>query len=294
MKKIFTYAAMFVLFFHANISLGQTLEKVKSDSVKTDVNPIEKQNSPAVNSIWVNVLMSEIKINGEDEKVTFSPSKLSYSETMSSFRNYMDSTGITNLPGIPLRDIGLTETVTDTDFGIDKIRVDLSLFQLLPKIKSDIRYTPDTTLAQLKDIPLYLSRLNTKLFLMQLAIQQELTKNKKGRDIELEVDGLILDQTISKVGRDFYDYFYAHWEAPLEASNYSITLKEQPPRMNRAYITIFVNEDEVFANFLSPRASVIEAYGDYAIQLVQSHLEERERVSYTLEKGEDMTGTGIF
>jgi len=46
----------------------------------------------------------------------------------------------------------------------------------------------------------------------------------------LEIDGLIIDETRSKIGRDFYDMFYHRWIAPNAASNYSILIKELPSR----------------------------------------------------------------
>ena len=33
-----------------------------------------------------------------------------------------------------------------------------------------------------------------------------------------ESSGLVVDQTITKIGHDFYDQFYSRWEAPAEVT----------------------------------------------------------------------------
>ncbi len=38
----------------------------------------------------------------------------------------------------------------------------------------------------------------------------------------------MLDETITKLGRDFYELFYGSWQVPPGAKRFTITISEQP------------------------------------------------------------------
>ena len=78
-------------------------------------------------------------------------------------------------------------------------------------------------------------------------IKSEKQRSKED-EISVEIDGLVVDETLTKVGHDFYDAFYSNWVAPVGAKDYTLFIKETPPRMNRFTISIYVNDDEVFSS----------------------------------------------
>lgn len=80
---------------------------------------------------------------------------------------------------------------------------------------------------------------------------------------DLEVDGLIVDETITKIGRDFYDVFHRQWEAPPSAKNFTILIKERPTRGNGALIQVALNDELLFEQQLQPRYDVIEEVATY-------------------------------
>jgi len=69
-------------------------------------------------------------------------------------------------------------------------------------------------------------------------------------DVDLEIDGLLIDETKTKSGRDFYEYFYKDWTAPVGVKNYTIYIIEKPYRLNNTIIEIKINETLVFQQFL--------------------------------------------
>jgi curli production assembly/transport component CsgE len=151
----------------------------------------------------------------------------------------------------------------------------------------------DSTEWKLGDMT-YRKKMLQKMMLETLfRVGERNVERELGEGVFLEVDGLVVDQTVSKVGREFYEFFFSNWDPPIELKNFSVTIKEMPPRMNRVSVSVLINDDEVFSSFLSPRPDVIEAYAMYAIELAVQHLVEMEDVSRTLEEG-DMSGTGIF
>ena len=123
----------------------------------------------------------------------------------------------------------------------------------------------------------------------------EITKQLEqvSKDAELELDGMLFDETKTKSGKDFYDYFYNAWEAPPGASNYSIFITEKPYRLMTTQIEVKINETTVFQSFLQPRADIVEQLAEYAVSQTQMYLANYEELMRQME-GEDQAGTGIY
>ncbi|MBE9491628.1 MAG: hypothetical protein IMY70_01975 [Bacteroidetes bacterium] len=112
-------------------------------------------------------------------------------------------------------------------------------------------------------------------------------------EIGLEIDGLVMKETRTKMGNDFYDYFYKNWEAPPNARNYSIVIKELPYRLTLTLIVVSINNNEIFRSALQPRKEIIIALADYALIRAEEFLINYEDIMKQLG-GEDQAGTGIF
>ena len=66
---------------------------------------------------------------------------------------------------------------------------------------------------------------------------------------EIEVPGLVTDNTITRVGHDFYRAFTDHWEEEYPGS---ITINERPSARWGSWITIKVDQDLLYQTFLFP------------------------------------------
>lgn len=93
---------------------------------------------------------------------------------------------------------------------------------------------------------------------------------------DLEIDGLIVDQTITKAGRDFYEVFQRQWEAPPMARNFTIEIEELPSRGNITVVSLSVNEDKLFEQPLQPRYDIIEEVATYMVGVVYEYLVKDE------------------
>jgi curli production assembly/transport component CsgE len=122
-------------------------------------------------------------------------------------------------------------------------------------------------------------------------IQQQASKTKKDPDIE--IDGLLINNTKTKNGNDFYELFYRYWNAPLNAHNYTIYILEKPYRLTTTIIEIKINEITVFQSFLQPRIAFIELKSQQAVHQTQTYLRSYEKILKQLE-GEDLSGSGIY
>lgn len=119
------------------------------------------------------------------------------------------------------------------------------------------------------------------------------TVEQSEEDISLEIDGIIVDQTRTKAGQDFYDQFFRNWEAPEEARDYSITIKEIPYRLRTTQIVISINDNEVFRSMLQPRNDYIKSLAEYGIMRCEQFLINYDEIMQQLG-GEDQLGTGIY
>jgi len=133
------------------------------------------------------------------------------------------------------------------------------------------------------------------LKILKKALDDIIEKNgiEENRNLEMEIDGLIMDQTMTKVGRDFYDMFFSVWIAPPKARNYTITIKEMVLPGVATQIIVSVNETEVFKQRVQPRYEVLEQMSKYANQKALQHLNNYEKMKAQLDD-EDQQGSGIF
>ncbi len=110
---------------------------------------------------------------------------------------------------------------------------------------------------------------------------------------EIELQGIIVDATQTKIGRDFYDLFYQNWNPPESVAKLPITIYENPLPGRGTRVTVKVEDSIVYQQFLQARYEVIEENAKYAVSKVISYLEVYEQVQKQLQ-GDDLMGTGIY
>ncbi|GAB2794553.1 curli production assembly/transport component CsgE [Hymenobacter luteus] len=101
-----------------------------------------------------------------------------------------------------------------------------------------------------------------------------------------ETSELVMDQSITKPGRDFYDLFYSQWEAPADVKEYTIIIGEKPGRANSTFVTVRVNDNDLLEFPLQPNYDIIQETAREAIGYVQDYLVQQLNLSRQLERGE--------
>lgn len=122
---------------------------------------------------------------------------------------------------------------------------------------------------------------------------KELSESDKQHDPEMEIDGLIISQTLTKIGVDFYDLFYQQWTAPTSANGYEIRIEELPVPGFGTLIVVKVNQTTIFQRLLEPRYDQLEISAKLAVALTQRHVNDLQRLNQQLYE-EDQQGTGIY
>lgn len=101
-----------------------------------------------------------------------------------------------------------------------------------------------------------------------------------------ESAGLVLDQTLTKLGRDFFELFYNGFEPPAGALDYTIVIGERPVRPGAALVAVSLDGTDLLELPLSPRYDQMVEIAAEAIDLVKGQLAENLRVSRQLEAGQ--------
>lgn len=104
-------------------------------------------------------------------------------------------------------------------------------------------------------------------------VEAEKAEKEDLEPFRMEVDGMVLDETISKIGRDFYNVFYQYWSGPENAYNYTITIAEKPAPSLGTIVTVKVNDTFTYQSRLQPRFELIEEAGKAAVRYSYSHLQ---------------------
>lgn len=119
--------------------------------------------------------------------------------------------------------------------------------------------------------------------------QDSLTTGMDG----LEIDGLIINETKTKIGQDFYEFFYNAWEPPPNVSGFSLIISERPAGSMGSWVWVSVDETIVYQNRLSPRPDEIEIAANGAVGIVSAFLINKKNDQQQLA-GDEMAGTGIY
>ena len=93
---------------------------------------------------------------------------------------------------------------------------------------------------------------------------------RAGQDDGIEISGLLIDETLTRSGRDFFYFFNSNWE-PVNG-NLTITVKERQDRGTSTSILISVNDRLVFQTQLNRRPGAVEEAAKQAVTQVRNKI----------------------
>lgn len=102
-----------------------------------------------------------------------------------------------------------------------------------------------------------------------------------------QVEGLIIDKTRTKIGRDFYELFYLKLEPIIGTdSKFNITVEEFVDPQFGSRIGVAINDEIVYQNFVSSRLDDIEEKVNEATEVVNYFfMNWKEYKKYLEEEG---------
>lgn len=92
-----------------------------------------------------------------------------------------------------------------------------------------------------------------------------------------ELSGLVIENTITKIGRDFYRYFYNdYYNRGIKASA-NISIKEVPGRGRTTMVSVLVGDKLVWRFFSQPRKKFLKKMAQIALQRTIMQLQKLQK-----------------
>lgn len=76
----------------------------------------------------------------------------------------------------------------------------------------------------------------------------------------LEIRGLLVDETVTKFGHELFDVFNRAWK-PIEGASYNIIFGERIDPIRGSLISVKLNDTMIFEGFMAPREEAINELG---------------------------------
>lgn len=113
-------------------------------------------------------------------------------------------------------------------------------------------------------------------------------------DDGLELDGLVIDRTLTPPGHDFYDHFVATWRdmAAAELRRANLVVTERPSIRSGSVLSIEHNHRIIFRTFLQPRRADMKPLAEKAAQVAQMSIINHARNAALWVNG-DLSGDGF-
>lgn len=115
-------------------------------------------------------------------------------------------------------------------------------------------------------------------------------KEKDSKDIDdkskdgVELRGIVIEDTKTKPGRDFYRLFYSLYSRNNLNGSKIVTIKEVLSIGSNTKIEVLVGDLIVYSFFVRPRNEYLVAVNDIAIKKVYNHFKRLEKESKTIKR----------
>lgn len=157
-------------------------------------------------------------------------------------------------------------------------------FTLLPNEKKIIS-TVKLNIEKDQELKVYLFIKDKKQLLAQDSIKinefVEILKTSalKEEDIEIEIKGLVIENAKTKIGKDFYDYFYQKYNSSGAKYPFVINISEKPSIGGRgSLISIEIGDDKIFEFQARPDEEMLKKAALYSLKLVENYSKNRKTV----------------
>lgn len=88
--------------------------------------------------------------------------------------------------------------------------------------------------------------------------------------------GVVVNRTVTVLGKDFYQYFSTRWRQNPESARYSISIHERPTARFGSEIWVQYRQQRMFHTFLPPARAATRSISEVAVQDVLENVSRRE------------------
>jgi hypothetical protein len=101
-------------------------------------------------------------------------------------------------------------------------------------------------------------------------------QEKVVNEADFELKGIVIDEVITKVGKDFHDFFYQEYSTSGKQYPFIITIKEKP-YFGRSSIISIISEDRTLFEFMSkPDEEFLKSVVKTTLQKVNLYAKQRK------------------
>jgi len=91
------------------------------------------------------------------------------------------------------------------------------------------------------------------------------------------MDGLVVENTLTKAGRDFYKYFYSEYYNRGVQTQKNIVIEEVPGRMRSTRISVKIDDKLILQFFSQPKKSFLQTMAATALDRCIAHLQQLQQ-----------------
>lgn len=93
--------------------------------------------------------------------------------------------------------------------------------------------------------------------------------------------GVVVNRTVTVLGKDFYRYFATYWRHSDHSARYSISIHERPTARFGSEIWVLYRQQRIFHTFLPPARAATRELSELAVEQVQERIAQRELERFT-------------
>ncbi len=127
-----------------------------------------------------------------------------------------------------------------------------------------------------------------RTFALLLGLVLLLPHVSDSRELDNEISGFVLDQTITRLGHDFSAYLSQYRNAN-NLGEYNLAVYERPSARWGNYIWVEYNRTRVFSLFMSPSRTNVQSVAEQAARQIHNEI-LRQELLYRLIPDADLAG----
>jgi len=108
-------------------------------------------------------------------------------------------------------------------------------------------------------------------------------EEENSQETSWESIGMVIDDTRSRLGSDFYQAFYKYWEEPREHNGYQIRISDLPARGRSFRLLIHLDDRQVVNTFLPQKYDDIEDLAKRAVRVMHYQVNNAQQLQNALD-----------
>lgn len=111
-------------------------------------------------------------------------------------------------------------------------------------------------------------------------VRQHAKKQNKGNQIEnnFVLKGIVLDETLTNIGRNFYEYFYQKYSLSQKKYPFIIKVKEKPGMARSSVISVEVKDKKIYEFFSKPNEEYLKKNVTLALLLIKEYISKSKNI----------------